>query len=83
MYSPILKYSSEKSKMTKAELLFLIGREFANGGLLTSIVLTAIKFSHDIDWPWEWVLAPVVITFALWFITIIIYLLSKIKRKNR
>jgi len=51
-------------------------KESSGGGIgcgtVLLIVFVVLKLTNNIDWSWFWVLSPLWISFAIWFIVLII-----------
>lgn len=48
-------------------------------GTVLFLVFLILKLTHNIDWSWWWVTAPLWIPFCIWLIVFILLILANIK----
>lgn len=53
------------------------------GGTLLQIAFIVLKLCGVINWSWLWVLSPIWIGFALWFVGVVVFVLIKVARLRR
>lgn len=53
------------------------------GGTLLQIAFIVLKLCGVINWSWLWVLSPMWIGFALWFVGVVVFVLVKVARRRR
>lgn len=53
------------------------------GGTLLQIAFIVLKLCGVINWSWLWVLSPMWIGFALWFVGVVVFVLVKVARLRR
>ena len=53
------------------------------GGTLLQIAFIVLKLCGVINWSWMWVLSPMWIGFALWFVGVVVFVLVKVARLRR
>ena len=53
------------------------------GGTLLQIAFIVLKLCGVINWSWLWVLSPMWIGFALWFVGVVVFVFAKVARRRR
>lgn len=53
------------------------------GGTLLQIAFIVLKLCGVINWSWLWVLSPMWIGFALWFVGVVVFVLVKVAKLRR
>lgn len=54
----------------------------AAGGTLLQIAFIVLKLCGVINWSWVWVLSPMWVGFALWFVGVVVFVLLKMARRK-